>query len=30
LYGTAAALVVADNEPTGTRVTISVPLPAAD
>jgi len=30
LYGAAAALVVADNEPTGTRVTISVPLPAAD
>lgn len=26
LFGSAAALVVADNEPTGTRVTISVPL----
>lgn len=29
LYGTAAALVVADNEPTGTRVTISLPLSLA-
>ncbi len=27
LYDTAAALVVADNEPSGTRVTISIPLP---
>ena len=29
LYGTAAALVVADNEPAGTRVTISLPLSRA-
>jgi LytS/YehU family sensor histidine kinase len=29
LYGTAAALVVADNVPAGTCVTISVPLPDA-
>jgi hypothetical protein len=29
LYGTAAALVVADNTPTGTCVTITVPLPDA-
>jgi LytS/YehU family sensor histidine kinase len=29
LFGPGAALVVADNEPTGTRVTISVPVSLA-
>ncbi|MEO8753584.1 MAG: histidine kinase [Casimicrobiaceae bacterium] len=29
LYDTTAALVVADNEPSGTRVTISIPVPGA-